>query len=224
MIVANLDDNRAKLRELADELVSNIISSAKQCPPEFKKLLAHMSKHLATKFEAERLRVMTVFVCSRVFIPPLLNPAPFNVLKEPWTPEAGRTGILLAKIVGNLSSGVTFEEHNPLLVFNDFLSTHREKIDKFMEDLIASAGEPDLSTDKVAISPELAANAFRCIHYFLYWAKDAIVAYRNQDSVKSSVSPTTARIFFDLLSAFETRIAKKKKKKKKKKKTDSISD
>jgi hypothetical protein len=188
---------------LAEELVNNIIQTVSSCPSELRNLLFYMSRRLTERFDKERLRVMTVFLFSRVFIPPLLNPTPFNIIKEPWTPEAGRTGILLAKVIGNLSSGVQFEEHNPLQAFNEFLNAYREKVEHFMEDLIAPAAEADVAPEQPAMTPELAANSFKCIHYFLYWSKDAIVAYRNQESVKSTVSPSVARMFFDLLGIVE---------------------
>lgn len=203
VMVANLDDNRAKLRELAEELINSVILTSQQCPPELRNLLSYMSRRLKERFDAERARVMTVFLFSRVIIPPLLNPTPFGIVKDPWTPEAGRTGILLAKVVGNLSSGVSFEEHNPLQVFNDFLNLYREKVQNFLEELIAPSPEGEVPPPDASVSAEVASNAFKCIHYFLYWSKDAIVAYRNQDSVKAAVTPAVARLFFDLLGIVE---------------------
>jgi hypothetical protein len=104
--------------------------------------------------------------------------------------------------LSNVSSGTEFDTHDPLVSFNDIITGSQPTIRGFIDELINTSKDSDKG-EAYTIPPDVSANSFLCIHYVLYWAKDAIVAYRNQDSVKASTTHASARQFFDLISLLE---------------------
>jgi hypothetical protein len=80
-MMANLDDNKAKLRELVEEIKKTIVEAIDKFPASFKRLIAFAAKEIDSTFKAERQRVLAVFLFSRVIIPPLLNPLQYSLLK-----------------------------------------------------------------------------------------------------------------------------------------------
>ncbi|GAB7341659.1 hypothetical protein MBLNU457_g0008t1 [Dothideomycetes sp. NU457] len=132
--------NWYRLTQTAEEVWKAISSTAQKCPVELRLIFRHI-KACAEDRYGDFLRSVSYssvsgFLFLRFFLPAILNPSLFGLLKEEPKPRAKRTLTLVAKSLMTMANMATFgTKESWMEPMNSFLTQHRESFKKFIEDI-----------------------------------------------------------------------------------------
>ena len=162
--------NWYRLVQTTEEVWKAISSTAQKCPIELRLIFRHI-KACAEDRYGDFLRSVSYssvsgFLFLRFFVPAILNPRLFGLLKgtsyssnfrvnadirvEEPKPRAKRTLTLVAKSLQTLANMATFGTKEPWMEpMNSFLTQHRESFKKFIEDICFVPQ----STSNIAVIP-----------------------------------------------------------------------
>lgn len=193
------EESKQKIGDFVREILKSIAKSADNFPTELRSLVQYMSTELSRKLGETSNTAIQNFLFSRLFIPAILDPTNWSVVKESMGSEGKRNCITVSKILNSVATGSIFEDKNPFSTFNITIKKYQSRLADFIYNIVSSSPETQVKDDNV-VTPEVSEAAFQCIHFCLYLWKDHMANYRN--SVQK-VTTHEAKIFFDLFGVLE---------------------
>ncbi|MCJ1312144.1 hypothetical protein MMC25_005818 [Agyrium rufum] len=130
--------NWSNLIALTENIWRAISSSATRCPLELRLVCRHIRACAEDRYgdfmRSIRYSSVSGFLFLRFFVPAVLNPKLFNLLKDHPRPRAARTLTLIAKGLQALANLNPLGTKEPWMTpMNDFLSRHREDFRDFVD-------------------------------------------------------------------------------------------
>lgn len=153
----DLERNWQNLIALTENLWKSIFASASRCPPELRMIFRHIRACADDRYGNFHRTVtyssVSGFLFLRFFVPAVLNPKLFGLLKDHPRPRAQRTLTLIAKALQSLANLSTVGGKEPWMEpMNVFLTSHRQEFKDFVDNVCAIS--PDRATS--AIPPSYA--------------------------------------------------------------------
>ncbi|KAM0791284.1 hypothetical protein ACM66B_005758 [Microbotryomycetes sp. NB124-2] len=121
--------NLHELHEWCIVVWNAIYDARQQCPDDLRRIFKHVQRVAQDKYgdEQKNIRWTSVgaFMFLRFFVPAILNPKLFGIVKSPPDPKAQRTLTLIAKTLQGLANFSSFGQKEPWMVgMNLFLQDH----------------------------------------------------------------------------------------------------
>ncbi|KAF1809311.1 Rho GTPase activation protein, partial [Eremomyces bilateralis CBS 781.70] len=146
---ASLDRNWKRLIKYTEEIWFCIFHSVTRCPPELRLIFRHIRACAEDRYgdflRSVKYSSVSGFLFLRFFVPAVLNPKLFGLLKDHPQTQARRTLTLIAKSLQGLANMSTFgsKEHwmEPM---NVFLTSHRQEFKTLIDNIcsIPSSASP----------------------------------------------------------------------------------
>ncbi|KAF2260061.1 hypothetical protein CC78DRAFT_40552 [Lojkania enalia] len=133
-----LDRNWRRLINITEDLWRAIYNSASRCPQELRLIFRHIRACAEDRY-GDFLRTVQYssvsgFLFLRFFVPAVLNPKLFGLLKDHPKPRARRTLTLLAKSLQGLANMSTFGSKEQWMApMNTFLNSHRQEFKTYLD-------------------------------------------------------------------------------------------
>ncbi|KAF2416963.1 hypothetical protein EJ08DRAFT_97320 [Tothia fuscella] len=145
----DLDRNWRKLIAWTSECWKCIYSSAMKCPAELRFIFRHIRACAEDRY-GDYLRTVAYssvsgFLFLRFFVPAILNPKLFGLLKDHPKANARRALTLIAKSLQGLANMTTFGSKEQWMEpMNTFMSAHRQEFKSFLDNVcaISSSNSP----------------------------------------------------------------------------------
>ncbi|KAF2133843.1 hypothetical protein P153DRAFT_392486 [Dothidotthia symphoricarpi CBS 119687] len=135
-----LDRNWRRLINCTEEVWRAIYNSVSRCPQELRLIFRHIRACADDRY-GDYLRTVQYssvsgFLFLRFFVPAVLNPKLFGLLKDHPKTKARRTFTLIAKSLQGLANMSSFGTKEAWMEpMNTFLSTHRQEFKKYLDDI-----------------------------------------------------------------------------------------
>ncbi|KAF2787902.1 hypothetical protein K505DRAFT_256705 [Melanomma pulvis-pyrius CBS 109.77] len=144
-----LDRNWRRLINLTEDLWRSIYNSVSRCPQELRLIFRHIRACAEDRY-GDFLRTVQYssvsgFLFLRFFVPAVLNPKLFGLLKDHPKPRARRTFTLIAKSLQGLANMSSFGTKEAWMEpMNAFLSSHRQEFKTYLDNIcsISSTTSP----------------------------------------------------------------------------------
>ncbi|KAH3910004.1 hypothetical protein HBI56_128760 [Parastagonospora nodorum] len=135
-----LDRNWRRLINCTEEVWRAIYNSISRCPQELRLIFRHIRACAEDRY-GDYLRTVAYssvsgFLFLRFFVPAVLNPKLFGLLKDHPKPRARRTFTLIAKSLQGLANMSSFGTKEAWMEpMNTFLTSHRLEFKKYLDDI-----------------------------------------------------------------------------------------
>ncbi|KAF1972775.1 hypothetical protein BU23DRAFT_158370 [Bimuria novae-zelandiae CBS 107.79] len=135
-----LDRNWRRLINLTEDLWRAIYNSVSRCPQELRLIFRHIRACAEDRF-GDFLRTVQYssvsgFLFLRFFVPAVLNPKLFGLLKDHPKPRARRALTLIAKSLQGLANMTSFGTKEAWMEpMNSFLSSHRQELKSYLDNI-----------------------------------------------------------------------------------------
>ncbi|CAF9917532.1 MAG: hypothetical protein HETSPECPRED_003508 [Heterodermia speciosa] len=182
----DLERNWRNLVAHTENIWKSIAASATRCPPELRMIFRHIRACAEDRY-GNFLRSVTYssvsgFLFLRFFVPAVLNPKLFGLLKNHPRLRAQRTLTLIAKSLQTLANLSTFGSKEPWMEpMNVFLTTHRQEFKDFVDticdispDRATSAIPPSYATPITILGrlPDTSREGFPSLPYLIDQARE----------------------------------------------------
>ncbi|KAI5857977.1 hypothetical protein BZA05DRAFT_111491 [Tricharina praecox] len=134
----HIQRNWKQLLSITRTIWQAIFTSASRCPLELRKILRHIRLCVEDRY-GDLLRTVSYssvcgFLFLRFFVPAILNPKLFGLLKDHPGVRAQRTLTLIAKALQGLANMTTFGIKEPWMSpMNEFLAEHKDELKDFVD-------------------------------------------------------------------------------------------
>ncbi|OAL02127.1 hypothetical protein IQ06DRAFT_376314 [Phaeosphaeriaceae sp. SRC1lsM3a] len=147
-----LDRNWRRLINCTEEVWRAIYNSLSRCPQELRLIFRHIRACAEDRYgdflRTVKYSSVSGFLFLRFFVPAVLNPKLFGLLKDHPKPRARRTFTLIAKSLQGLANMSSFGTKEAWMEpMNVFLTSHRQEFKKYLDDIcsistVSSAAAP----------------------------------------------------------------------------------
>jgi hypothetical protein len=144
-----LERNWRRLINLTEEIWRAIYSSVSRCPQELRLIFRHISACAEDRYgdflRTVKYSSVSGFLFLRFFVPAVLNPKLFGLLKDHPKARARRTLTLIAKSLQGLANMSSFGTKEAWMEpMNTFLTSHRQEFKTYLDNIcsISSSTSP----------------------------------------------------------------------------------
>ncbi|KAJ4299192.1 GTPase activating factor [Kalmusia sp. IMI 367209] len=135
-----LDRNWRRLINLTEDLWRAIYNSVSRCPQELRLIFRHIRACAEDRFgdflRTVKYSSVSGFLFLRFFVPAVLNPKLFGLLKEHPRPRARRALTLIAKSLQGLANMTSFGTKEAWMEpMNSFLTSHRQEFKTYLDNI-----------------------------------------------------------------------------------------
>ncbi|KAJ4350062.1 GTPase activating factor [Didymosphaeria variabile] len=135
-----LDRNWRRLINLTEDLWRAIYNSVSRCPQELRLIFRHIRACAEDRFgdflRTVKYSSVSGFLFLRFFVPAVLNPKLFGLLKDHPKPRARRALTLIAKSLQGLANMTSFGTKEAWMEpMNSFLNTHRQEFKTYLDNI-----------------------------------------------------------------------------------------
>eukprot|EP01125_Pyxidicula_operculata_P012433 TRINITY_DN4078_c1_g1_i2.p1 TRINITY_DN4078_c1_g1~~TRINITY_DN4078_c1_g1_i2.p1 ORF type:complete len:369 (-),score=103.79 TRINITY_DN4078_c1_g1_i2:157-1263(-) len=135
----NLESNVKNLTDLFNLTVRVLLDTSKKCPQSLRIIFQQIRKSATKKFPDDEdigYTCITSFLFLRLFVPVIMNPKLFNLVREYANDSVERALKLLATLLQKLANFQTFESHEAHLdQLNPVLERYNTSLKKFIDTL-----------------------------------------------------------------------------------------
>ncbi|CAI6342411.1 unnamed protein product [Periconia digitata] len=137
---SDLDRNWRRLINLTEDVWRAIYNSASRCPQELRLIFRHIRACAEDRFgdflRTVKYSSVSGFLFLRFFVPAVLNPKLFGLLKDHPKPRARRALTLIAKSLQGLANMSAFGTKEAWMEpMNAFLTTHRQEFKTYLDSI-----------------------------------------------------------------------------------------
>ncbi|KAF2748322.1 hypothetical protein M011DRAFT_457661 [Sporormia fimetaria CBS 119925] len=135
-----LERNWRRLINLTEEIWRSIYNSVSRCPQELRLIFRHIQACAEDRYggflRTVKYSSVSGFLFLRFFVPAVLNPKLFGLLKDHPKPRARRTLTLIAKSLQGLANMSSFgTKESWMEPMNAFLTTHRQEFKTYLDNI-----------------------------------------------------------------------------------------
>jgi len=176
--------NLEKILQICQNFLNAILDSAPRLPREFHRIFEHARAEVTKKFPDMKQLVIGGFLFLRFICPAVVTPHRYGLAKSAPSPKAGRTLVLISKLLQNLANGVEFDgtKEEYMKRMNRIITRNIDSVRKFLDHLSTNKNHDEslpfnriTSSSSIGADSELLLGAYSALHRALISKKDEVL-------------------------------------------------
>jgi len=155
--------NKLQLQLLCQKIFISLFKHCPQFPTTLRAICSSVKDMVEKKFgQSSTQKIIGGFVFLRFICPAIVAPNIYGVVLDPPNSETQRHLLLVAKVLQNLSNGITFGSKEPFMApLNDFISENLTKLTKFFDEIttLPHNWEELIALDRIDIPAAIIENS-----------------------------------------------------------------